>query len=127
VRVHPQVSRVVGLEVKACWWAFESDGRITYSPSTIETAECAQFALFIDGVKQTGTMRRLYRGTVDGKIYTRKMHSIVFYKPDIDDGVHDVSVRVRVTKSSLQSSPAYRNHKWIWVRTRSLKAQVQYL
>ena len=139
VRVHPQVSRTVGLEVCATWYAYEVEGVSGFSLSTLETTAqlCAEFALFVDGVQQDGTLRELYAGTVGfgGVGYdhrTRKHHTVNFFAPDISDGVHDVSIKIRVKQSAVepddaQYNPGKRKHKFIWVLARCLKAQPIYL
>lgn len=130
VRVHPQVSRTVGLEVAATWFTFEDDGSATYSASTFETSaeQCATFALFIDDAIAAGTIRPLYRSTADKKKAARKHHSINYYKLDLADGVHNVCVKVRVPEASLLGDPAAdRAHKFIWVLSRVLTAKVIYL
>ena len=134
VRVHPQVARTVGLEVCATWYTFEGGGIAPFAANTFETSTelCAEFALFIDGVQQAGTLRELFRGSVNEDNRARKHHTINFFAPDISDGVHDVSVKIRVKESVIvtnQQSATFnkRYHKFIWVRSRVMKAEPFYL
>mgnify|MGYP003652412578 CR=1 FL=1 len=134
VRVHPQVARTVGLEVCATWYAYEGGGVEPYAVDTSETSTelCAEFALFIDGVQQTGTLRELFRGSANQVNYARKHHTINFFAPDISDGIHDVSVKIRVKESAIRvgqmdTTNGKRYHKFIWVRSRVMKAEPFYL
>jgi hypothetical protein len=93
---------------------------------------CAEFALFIDGVQQDGTLRELFRGSNIQDDRARKHHTINFFAPDISDGIHDVSVKVRVKESVVINDAQNANnnkryHKFIWVRSRVMKAEPFYL
>tara|TARA_R110001592_G_scaffold11831_1_gene57808 strand:+ start:1112 stop:1774 length:663 start_codon:yes stop_codon:yes gene_type:complete len=125
VRCHPQVARTVGMEVCAAWHAYEFNGSQAFDADNFETKVAAQFKLFINGTEQVGTERVLYRSTSSFVKSARKHHTVNFFAPDIGDGIHDVSIKIKVNQSSLDAGN--RNHKFVWVLARTLTAKVVYL
>tara|TARA_Y100001972_G_scaffold124025_1_gene172354 strand:+ start:386 stop:1090 length:705 start_codon:yes stop_codon:yes gene_type:complete len=129
LRVHPQVARTVGLEIAATWFTYEQDGSMTDDVSSVEAGLCAQFALFINGTLQQSTLRNLYAATSSEYKLSRKHHTVNFFADDVSDGIHDVSIKVKVSLSATSGigQNAVRRHKFIWVQARNLTAKVIYL
>ena len=133
VRVNPQVSRTVGLEVAATWFTFEDDGQANYYASSFDvdpSALCATFALFIDDAIAAGTTRPLFISTNEKKKAARKHHSVTYDQLNLQPGVHDVCVKVKVQlaiDNDSETAGVQRYHKFIWVLSRVLTAKVIYL
>jgi len=110
-------------DVMCNFYTYETGGELDGTQAAnLETARCAEFALFVNGARRVGTLRPIFSGTDHANVamYSRKNHSAVFSMA-LTRGIYDISLRVRVIYNGGG------DWKHIWVRGRSLVAEAHWL
>jgi len=91
------------VDIFASFHTFEAGGQ----GSGKESALCAEFALFVDGSRQAGTLSELY-ASVGSDLKQCRKDIGMFTSTTLDQGVHHIGVGVRVLKDT-SSTPLWKH------------------